>query len=77
VIAGPAFATRSTAWPLSVKVETESSPPASLYQGRIEALNGTRIAAVVSDSGRSRVRLDINLRIDTAVGRATGAVRAT
>ena len=59
----------------TVTLGTRSNP--TQYRGRIVTLNGTRIAAVVSDSGSARLRLDINLQIDTSVGRATGAVHAT
>lgn len=59
----------------TVTLGSRSNP--TQYRGRIVTLSGTRIAAVVSDSSRARLRLDINLQIDTSIGRATGTVRAT
>jgi hypothetical protein len=61
----------------SSAVTLGTGPNPRRYRGRIVALNGSRIVAVVSDSSAARLRLDINLRIDTSIGRATGAVRAT
>jgi hypothetical protein len=59
----------------AVTLGPKSNP--TQYQGQIVTLSGSRIVAAVSDSNNARVRLDINLQIDTSIGRATGAVRAT
>lgn len=59
----------------AVTLGPKSNP--TQYQGQIVTLSGSRIVAAVSDSSNARVRLDINLQIDTSIGRATGAVRAT